>query len=167
MSFTETLGMGAVDATIPEGLVKITVRHIPTGTEKVHYAELNLITNVGKLSILNALVGGAAAADAIATLRMGTGGCIDPQGRVPKEELVSQTGLTTQVLSVPITYTVDTGNVKATILADINDTTGNGYNLNEVGLFTSSGKMFNVKNFPSIAKTSEFSIHVEWVIRVL
>lgn len=41
----------------------------------------------------------------------------------------------------------------------------NGYNISEVGLFRESGGMFNIKTFPSIPKSSAFSIQFLWTIK--
>lgn len=41
----------------------------------------------------------------------------------------------------------------------------NGYNISEVGLFRESGNMFNIKTFPSIPKSSAFSIQFLWTIK--
>ena len=154
------------DSLKPEGYLRITLR-FKDGREQEHFSDHNLITNIGRMAILNALVGLPNSFDPLSQLRAGSGGCIDPAGKVPREEDPKATGLIAPFLAVSVTYTLDNTAIMATILADIDQSTANSQSINEIGLFTQSGRMFNVKNFPSIPKTSEFSIHVEWRIKVV
>jgi len=154
------------DSLEPQGYLTITLKY-NDGREVVHFNDKNLITNTGRMAILNALVGLPNSFDPISQLRAGSGGCIDPAGKVPREEDPKATGLIAPFLAVSVSYTLDNTNIMATILADIDQSTANSQSINEIGLFTKSGRMFNVKNFPYIPKTSEFSVHVEWRIKVV
>ena len=158
MKFTDNLGL--------EGFLKIWKMY-PDGTREIHLSEAdskNLITDWAKEKMLGYILS-VKTTDPISTFRIGTGGTIDPQGKYPK----TVTGNLTSLFSEQVTYSVGTpfqpDSLSATYLVDIPNGTGNGLIINEAGLFTSSGIMFNIKTFPGIPKTSEFSIHFEWTIR--
>jgi len=141
-------------------------RHIPFFEKK------NLIVNGAKLILRNSIYI-SSSTNYIATLKVGKGGTIDPQGLVPKIEDATQTGLITPLtvpVSVPVTSIPGAGapsDFSVTFLADVDNSQGNGELITEVGLFTTSGSLFSIKNHPAITKTSAFSIHYEWKIRVL
>lgn len=139
----------------------------PDGTKTQFFYEDNLIVKASKLYLLSSLWDGTVQADPIETFRIGTGGAIDPEGMFPKPENPNATGLVAPLLSVQASFVAYPDDVKVTYLADINQDTGNGYRITEAGLFKQSGLIFNVKNFPAIPKTSEFSLHFEWTIRAI
>lgn len=142
-------------------------KEFPDGTREQIFYEDNLIVKAAKLYLLSSLWDGDVIADPVSTFRVGTGGAIDPEGMFPKPEDPLATGLVTPLLSVPTSFVVYADEVKVTYLADINQDTGNGYKITEAGLFKESGLIFNVKNFPAIPKTSEFSLHFEWSVRAI
>lgn len=125
----------------------------------------NLVVKTGKLRLLRTLYQGDASAP-IATLRVGNGGTIDPNGQFPKAVTVGQTTLFNQVQSVPVTYTVDEDVPTVTYIADIGPDLCNNILISEAGLFFGDNVMFNIKTFPGIPKTLDFSIHFEWTIRI-
>jgi hypothetical protein len=129
------------------------------------FEEKNLITTPAKQALLSVLYLPGVVSDPITQFRVGTGGAIDPQGLYPKQEDPTQTGLITQVYSVATTYILGSTDVSVTYLADVDQSSANGSLITEAGLFKASGLIFNVKNFPAIPKTSEFSIHFEWTIK--
>jgi hypothetical protein len=129
------------------------------------FEEKNLITTPAKQALLSVLYLSGVVSDPITQFRVGTGGAIDPQGLYPKQEDPTQTGLITQVYSVATTYILGSTDVSVTYLADVDQSSANGSLITEAGLFKASGLIFNVKNFPAIPKTSEFSIHFEWTIK--
>lgn len=135
------------------------------GRTKKLFEEENLIVTAAKQFLLSGLYLGGIVSDPITQFRVGTGGAIDPQGLYPKQEDPTQTGLITQVYSIATTYVVGTTDVSVTYLADVDQSSANGSLITEAGLFKSSGLIFNIKNFPAIPKTSEFSIHFEWTIK--
>lgn len=139
----------------------------PDGSREMIYREDNLITRAAKLYLLSGLWDGDVVADPIQTFRVGTGGALDPEGMFPKPEDPLAVGLTTPLLSVNTSYVVTPAEVKVTYLADIDRDTGNGHKITEAGLFKESGLIFNIKNFPAIPKTSEFSLHFEWSVRAV
>lgn len=129
------------------------------------FEEKNLITTPSKQFLLSGLYLAGIVSDPITQFRVGTGGAIDPQGLYPKQEDPVQSGLIAQVYSTPTAYVVGSSDVSITYLADVDQSSANGMLITEAGLFKASGLIFNVKNFPAIPKTSEFSIHFEWTIK--
>lgn len=140
--------------------------HQGKGKEKF-FEQKNLITKASKQFLLSGIYLPGIVSDQITTLKVGTGGNIDPAGLYPKAEDPTQTGLITLLMSVPIVYTLDVSSIAVTFLADIGQSQGNGSLLTECGLFKASGAIFNIKNHPGIPKTSDFSVHYSWVVRYL
>ena len=127
--------------------------------------ELNVLTLQGKTRLLETLyVGGSN--PVITSLRVGNGGTVDPEGRFPKPVDSSLTGLFNQIASVPVTYSIDASYPSITYIADIDPTLCNGSLISEAGLFFADDMMFNIKAFPGIPKTVDFSVHFEWTIRI-
>lgn len=135
------------------------------------FKEENLLTLLTKQQILSYIYS-AVTSDPINGIKVGTGGCIDPAGLFPKQEDQNWTSLNSTITSIgtvgllSVGQAVDNTIPKVSFLADIDQSTANGFNINEAGLFKASGNMFNVKTFPSIPKTAEFSLHFEWVIKL-
>ncbi len=125
----------------------------------------NLITTAAKQYLLSGLYMTGIVSDPITAFKVGTGGAIDPQGLYPKQEDPLQTNLIVPVYTTTVTPVPGTTDVSVTFLADIDQSSANGSLITEAGLFKQSGAIFNVKNFPAIPKTSEFSIHFEWTIK--
>lgn len=133
--------------------------------QEVILDEKNLITIQGKRRLLETLYVGSSN-PTIATLRVGTGGTIDPEGKFPKAVTSDLTSLYNQTQSIPVTYTLDQSYPSVTYIADVDPTLCNGQLISEAGLFFSDSMMFNIKTFPAIPKTVDFSVHFEWTIRV-
>lgn len=125
----------------------------------------NLVVRGGKLRMLRTLYQGGVGAP-ISTLRVGNGGTIDPNGQFPKSVTNDQASLFNQVETIPVTYTVDENYPSVTYIADIGPDLCNSLLISEAGLFFGDGEMFNIKTFPGIPKTLDFSIHFEWTIRI-
>ena len=139
----------------------------PDGTREEIFYMKNLIIRVAKLHLLSALYDPAFVQDRITTFKLGTGGAIDPEGLFPKPENAEQPDLITPQISVQTSYVEYPLDVKVTYLADLDQSEGNGLKITEAGLFKASGKIFNVKNFPAVPKTSEFGLHFEWSIKAV
>jgi hypothetical protein len=123
----------------------------------------NLIMLLSRQNMLRTIYD-VVTSDPIKTLKYGTGGAIDPQGLFPIQVTKTLTNLFQPVGSVATTYSLDNSYPYVTFIADIPETSSVGLLINEVGLFTLAGNMFNIKTFPAIPKTSEFSVHIEWTI---
>lgn len=149
-----------------EGELSITKRYTD-GTEELVFKEQNLITTAAKQFILSGIYLPSIVSDQISTLRVGTGGTIDINGLYAAAENPAATGLVTPALTLGVTYNYDAVNVQVTFLADLDTTQCNGLMLSEAGLFKASGTIFNIKNHPGISKSSAFSIHYSWTIKVL
>lgn len=131
------------------------------------FKKKNLITKASKQFLLSGIYLPGIVSDQVTTLKVGTGGSVDPAGLYPKSEDPTQTGLITLLTSVPVVYTLDVASIAVTFLADMDQSMANGSLLTECGLFKASGAIFNIKNHPGIQKTSDFSVHYSWVIRYL
>ena len=136
----------------------------PDGKRELHFAERNLIVSAAKLYLLSGLYTLGVTSDPITALQVGTGGTVDPGGLFPKTEDPTQTGLNTTLLSVGLTYTVNSANYSVTFIATVDQGTGNGSLITEAGLFKQSGLVFSVKNFPGVPKTSAFGLNIQWTI---
>lgn len=136
------------------------------GTRELVFEKKNLITISAKQFILSGLYISNQLSDPIINLNVGIGGCIDPKGLYPKPISQSMTSLFIPLLMVATSYTINNTAPSVTFIADVDQGTANGQLITEAGLYTASGKMFNIKTFPGIPKTSEFSIHFEWTIQL-
>ena len=102
----------------------------------------------------------------ISQLHAGTGGTIDPQGLYPKPVLDTMTNLYNPIVTLPVSYIQNTATPSTSFVANMDTGTGNNQLITEAGLFTSSGIMFNIKTFPGIPKTSEFSLNFNWTVTI-
>ena len=148
------------------------------GKETVLLNKHNLIVNLARIFILSSLYTSGNVTRAISTLRVGTGGTIDPDGKFVKPADINQTALNNEVdvsgvpYEVVLTAVPDLTNSKVTFLADIGYGDLSGIQLTEAGLYCGSYSdsippiLFSVKNHPGINKSSAFSLHYEWVIRI-
>ncbi len=139
----------------------------PSGVREGIFTKKNLIVRLAKLHVLQCLYDPLFVQDPITTFKLGTGGSIDPNGLFPKPENPDQLDLVTPQISVPISYVEYPSDVKVTYLSDLDQSQGNGLLITEAGLFQASGKIFNVKNFPAVSKTSEFGLHFEWSVKAV
>jgi hypothetical protein len=159
--------LDASDASAAVGTLSIAVDYHKGSGKELVFEQKNLIVKDAKRYLLSGLYLAGVTSDPIVSLKVGTGGNIDPQGLYPKPEDPDQTNLIAPVISVATVYTLDLPNITATFLADIDQGQANGSMLTEAGLFLASGKIFNVKNHPGITKTSQFSVHYSWAIKFL
>lgn len=152
-----------------EGVLKAEKIYWKDGVEirrEVCFEDKNLITLSAKQVILSAIYLSNQVSDPITSLKIGTGGTIDPQGLYPKPVSQTMTDLFTPLLNVTTSYTLNNAVPSVTFIADVDQGTANGALITEAGLFKASNTIFNVKTFPGISKTSEFSVHFEWVIKM-
>lgn len=163
MTVTNKPSLSLKSSTKATGQLKVTLRF--QDREEVLIDEENVITLQGKIRLLETLYLGSAN-PTIATLRVGVGGTIDPEGRFPKPVNQSLTSLFNQIHSVPVSHSLDTAYPSVTYIADIDPTLCNGSLISEAGLFFADDMMFNIKTFPGVPKTVDFSVHFEWTIRI-
>lgn len=153
------------DVPMMEGIFHVEKRFPATGEVEVVRHEENLITKASKAYLLLGVYQTGIVSDPVQTLKIGTGGCIDPDGKFPKKEDPLQTDLSNPILTLPAIPVPSTTEVAVTFLADVDQTQANGQRINEAGLFKSLGGIFNVKNHPAVTKAPEFSLHYSWTIR--
>jgi hypothetical protein len=128
--------------------------------------EQNMIMLLPKRYMLSSIYDSGFVLKIINRLQVGTGGTIDPAGLYPKSVSQSLSSLFTPLLSVT-TYTTEAPLVPSiTFIADIDQATCNGTLITEAGLLFTDNSLFNIKTFPGIPKTADFSIHFEWTIKV-
>lgn len=143
------------------------------GQEKITlFSEDNLIVTTSRQRILSWLYTfPALLATPIRYLKVGTGGTVDPQGLFPKLEDPAWTDLNVPLTSIGsvglilASLSIDTVTPAVTFLVDLDQATANGSLITEAGLFYSDSTIFNVKTFPGIPKSSEFSLHFEWTVK--
>lgn len=147
-------------------------KSFPGKEKEVLFAEDNLIVTVSRQRILSWLYTfPAISAIPIRYLKVGTGGTVDPQGVFPKLESPVWTDLNIPVTSVGAlgyilaSLSIDAVTPSVTFLVDLDQATANGLLITEAGLFYSDQVMFNIKTFPGIPKSSEFSLHFEWTVK--
>lgn len=149
------------------------------GSRTLIHKDCNLIVNAAKTAILTSLYTSGIPSRAINTLRVGTGGTIDPEGLYVKPTLGTQTSLNSQAelsagvpYEFPLTAIPDMANNNVVFVTDITYGVGVGLRLTEAALYCgrvsdfTPPTIFSVKNHPGIIKSAEFSLHYEWKIRM-
>jgi hypothetical protein len=151
----------------PIGELRIYKTYLDGAREKVFEGK-NLIVTTGKSILLNQLYYTSLSGDPLSHAKIGTGGAIDVDGIFLKVPTTDLTDLYTPIASTSIIKTDEDISVPSiTLLANVDNSVGNGSYINEAGFFSVSGAMFNIKVFPRILKKSSFSLNLEWVIRML
>lgn len=148
-------------------------------------SEPNVVTTAAKAHLLSLIYDTTltAAPDPIVRFQVGNGGTLDGSpgnpgtpGVNPKPSDGSETILNaeisdsggTEYFPTEITHDavgISSGTTQVTYSFGITPNQLNGRYISEVGLFTQSGMMFNIKTFASIPKTSAFSLHFVWTIQ--
>lgn len=146
--------------------VKVILRK-QSGEVSTHFEAQNLIVNSGKKIVLGSLYP-TSLNDSLSFAKAGDGGATDASGLFLKTPTVTMTDLYSPRENMPIAkLSQDLSVPSMVMLASLDNTQGNGYLINEAGFFSGNGDMFNIKVFPGIQKTLEFSIDFEWTIRVI
>jgi hypothetical protein len=142
------------------------VKKFNNGLEELIFEENNIIVNTGKQLVLSQLFYSSGSGNPLSYAKIGVGGALDMGGLILKTPTASQTDLYTSSFTIPISKTAEDAGVPSITLSGVVDnSTGNGLNLNEAGFFTAGGTMFNIKTFPFVSKNSSFSLNLVWVIR--
>jgi hypothetical protein len=143
------------------------------GQRELVFREKNLITLATRQLFLSYVYQyPGITTDPVTGLKVGIGGTIDPQGLFPKQEDPTWTTLNNTITSIgaggllTVSNAIDNTVPQVTFLCDLDQGTANGFLITEAGLFRASGLIFNVKTFPGIPKTSEFSLHFSWTIKM-
>jgi len=152
-------------AEIVEGTLRAT-KVFPDGRKEDIFEQKNLIMLLSKSYILGSIYKPTFSLNLVNRLQVGIGGTIDPAGLYPKTVNQNLSALFTPLLYVTASYVENTTVPSVTFIADVDQTLGNGSLITEAGLLMTNGNLFNIKTFPGIPKTSDFSIHFEWTIRI-
>ena len=158
-------GIKGNDVLTVRGDIKVEL-HYNDGRIVTHCDEKNIVVLTAKQALLSYIYTSGQTSDPINSLHVGTGGSIDPQGYYPKPVSQNMTQLYNELTQIPTTYSIDNTVPSVTFIADVDQGTAIGAQINEAGLFKTSGLMFNIKTFPAINKTAEFSVHFEWTIKL-
>jgi hypothetical protein len=135
--------------------------------------KLNKITNAARSHLLHLAVDTPAvyAPNPIVEFRIGSGGAaVAPTGN--EGGLYNEITPTGNYDKTAITQTFSTNGLMATYTFDLDPSEGNGLTISEVGLFAANywlnnpakGKMFNIKTFSEVVKSSAFSLSFVWKI---
>lgn len=162
----DNLNVNFSNSFIPSGIVRI-YKEFENGVKEEVYHEENLITTLGREVLMNQLFYTVGSGDPLSYAKIGTGGAIDSEGLFLKTPTIDMSDLYTPITISPIVKTAENVTIpQMTLLASVDNSQANGLYLNEAGFFSVSGKMFNIKTFPRVYKTSAFSLNLEWVIRI-
>lgn len=131
--------------------------------------EPNLIMRKSKRKLLSFLYDETAIPDILTRFKIGIGGTMDSGGKRPLRPDGTMTDLYSPVAVNHSTITIVPSTSKdATdhilVVFSLNQDEGNDLSINEVGLFTASGEMFNIKTFRSIPKNESFALQFSWRI---
>lgn len=148
-----------------EGVLSVS-KIFPNGASEKLFEEKNLIMLASKQYVLSSVYSAGVTFQPISQLAVGIGGTVDPGGLFPKPVTQNLTGLYNELARVSVSFTVNSNVPSVTFITDLDQGTGNGSLITEAGLFRAGGSMFNIKTFPGIPKTSEFSLHFEWTIKI-
>lgn len=159
------------ESVMAEGEVTILVT--PSGCDEsfVIFRDCNRIMDVSKAYVLSSIYNPSFVPDVVSTFKVGTGGTATIGGSDPKPVSGGMSDLYTPITpagnyneTLP-TPAVSLDGKTVTYSFSIADTELVGTDINEVAMFRQSGTIFNVKTFPSIAKTGGFSLTFLWTIR--
>jgi hypothetical protein len=136
----------------------------------------NYILKRSKATCLHHIYSGTARVDGIRSFVLGQGGVRNdtPLSSAPidsSDALYNELRCTNEHLlndawydKKRISYEVSNNGLAVTYAFYVDFDEAVGRTLNEVGLVTRTGKLFNHKTFPSLPKTADFRIDFEWVV---
>lgn len=136
-----------------------------------HYEETeNLIVSGGKQIAILCLFT-KSLNDSLNYAKVGTGGSTNPppggDGSLLKTPIVSLIDLYSPIARVGIAkISQDLSVPSITLVANLDNSQANGSFINEAGFFSGNDQMFNIKVFPGIQKTWEFSVNFQWTIGI-
>lgn len=157
------------DTTGAQGSLEIIVNSKGLGQSFKIFQEENRIMDEAKAYMLGAIYNPAFVVDAIDNFKIGVGGTSTLGGTdtlpVPGDRVDLYDPYTSGYSTAMPTPSTSIDGKTVTFTFSIADTDMNGVYINEVAMFRNSGTIFNMKTFPSILKTSGFSLTFIWTIR--
>lgn len=180
MSITQTnSGAAELNDSVAKGFLTIH-KEYPDGTrELVLDNDPNIITYDSRRLHLRALYEANAPIDILTAFKVGSGGSIgsDTAGNTnikvkspdpARNDLFIPISLTNKEIQlVPSDSVALPKEVYLQVLFTLSQDEANGMQINECGLFKSSGNMFNHKTFNPIPKNESFSLVFDWKIRYI
>lgn len=156
--------------TMAMGYLTITKKYANGDSEVVLDNEKNAITMKSRRHHLSFLHDASAVIDRLSTFKIGIGGTVDPEGKLPivpdtkLNDLYSPLALVNNSISIIPSNPNDDSRVYIEVIFTIAQDEANGYRIDECGLFKERGDMFNIKTFRAIEKTESFSLVFNWRI---
>ena len=150
---------------------RVRISKVYRDREEFHFEEDNLVVTTGKQIALHALYP-TSLNDSLNYAKVGNGGSTNPppggDGSLLKTPTIGLLDLYSPIARVGITKISEDMTVPSiTLMANLDNSQANGYFVNEAGFFSGTNLMFNIKVFPGIQKTWEFSVNFQWTISVL
>lgn len=150
----------------PWGYVTIS-KDYSDGSKEIVFEGENLIVNSGKRIFVNQLFYTLGNGNPVNKAKLGVGGALDSEGIFLKIPTADMTNLYSPAFTVPVVkVSENTAIPSITLTAALDNSVGNGSYFNEAGFFTEDDQMFNIKTFPRVLKTVQFSLNVTWEIGV-
>lgn len=157
------------ETTGADGSLEIIVTPTGLGKDFKIFQEKNRIMDEAKAYMLAAIYDPGFVVDAVASFMIGQGGTSTAGGAdvlpVPGDRTALYDPYTSGYFTAMPAPSVSVDGKTVTFTFSITDTDMNGVYINEVAMFRNSGAMFNMKTFPSILKTSGFSLTFIWTVR--
>lgn len=145
------------------GRVKV-IKRYPTWDE-IAFEDDNLIVINGRRLFINQLYYTVGNGNPITFAKFGTGGALDSEGVFLKTPTPDMTDLYTPAFDAPVVKVSENLAIPSiTLTGSLDNSTANGTYFNEAGFFAANGTMFNIKTFPRVLKTVNFSLNVTWEI---
>ncbi len=170
------------------GILRIEKEYTDGTIDMILSDESNYILNRTKAYLLSHIYYGDKSVDPITSFKIGMGGAAPSSPGSPlQSSLTETTGTMLRELkclnessNTPLYYRnrITHNNVLTTTLTSsspksvtytfyIDYDEANGLDINEVGLITRSGRLFNHKTFPTVTKDSSFKLRFTWTVEYL
>lgn len=156
--------------TVANGYLTVTKKYNDGREEIVLDNEKNAITMESRRHHLSFLHDTSAVIDILSTFKVGIGGTVDPEGKLPivpdptRNDLYSPLTLFNDSISVLTSDSSDNSQVYIEVIFTVAQDEANGFRIDECGIFKERGDMFNIKTFRAIEKTESFSLVFNWRI---
>tara|TARA_R110002073_G_scaffold174482_3_gene331690 strand:- start:1106 stop:1603 length:498 start_codon:yes stop_codon:yes gene_type:complete len=155
---------------VASGYLTVTKKYSDGAEEIVVDNEKNAITMSSRRYHLSFLHKQSAVIDLLSSFKIGIGGTVDPDGKLPivpdptLNDLYSPIPLANDSITIIESSPTDDSEVYIEVIFTIAQDEANGLRIDECGVFKERGDMFNIKTFRAIEKTESFSLVFNWRI---
>lgn len=133
--------------------------------EEIAFEGENLIVSNGRRIFINQLYYTIGSGNPVTFAKFGTGGALDSEGIFLKNPTPDMLDLYSPAFTAPVVKVGENPAIPSiTLTGSLDNATANGTYFNEAGFFAADGTMFNIKTFPRVLKTVNFSLNVTWQI---